>query len=179
MTNHTAPAERAGHSSISQGAERAHTLIIQVENRPGAVDRVVGVLRRRRANMQTLVLAPGERENVVRITVTVNDAEVGVAHLVEQLRKVVDVQQVVNLAEQQVVARELALIKVNGSAANFNEIIQRAQSFGAHAIDITHETVTLEVAGSEEQVEKLVSQLEAYGIREVARSGRVAIARDN
>ena len=177
MTKYSAPTERSGHSSAPSGTERAHTLIVLVEDRPGASDRVIGLLRRRRANMQTFVLGRSELPDVVRITVVVNDSEVGVDHLVEQLRKVVDVRHLEHLTEQQAVTRELALIKVSSTATNFNEIIELGHLFGAHAVDITRETVTLEVTGNEEKVEKLVSLLQDYGIREVARSGRVAIAR--
>ncbi len=178
MTNHTAHTERSGQSNAPEGTERAHTLIVSVEDRSGALDQVIGLFRRRRANMQRLALGPGELPNMVRVTVVVNDSEVGVDHLVEQLRKVVDVQHVVNVTDQQAVTRELALIKVKSTVASFNEIIELGHLFGAHAVDVALETVTLEVTGSEEKIEKFVCSLEEYGIREVARSGRVAIARD-
>jgi acetolactate synthase-1/3 small subunit len=173
----TAPTHRSGQSGVPQGAERRYTLIILVEDRPGSVDRVVGLMRRRRANMQTLVLGRGGAANLVRVTVTVNDSEVGVDHLIEQLRKVVDVRQVVHLTDEQAVARELALIKVNSSAAAFNAIIELGHLYGAYVVDVTGETVTLEVAGSEEKINKLVGALQEYGIREIARSGRVALSR--
>lgn len=177
MTNSSAPTSRSGHSDAPQGTERAYTLIVLVNDRPGAVDRVVGVLRRRRANMQTLILGRSELPNTVRITVSANDSEVGSDHLVEQLRKTVDVRQVINLAFQQAITRELALIKVNSTAERSSEIIDLGSLFGASAVDITPDTITLEVTGSGEKIEKLVSLLQEYGIREVARSGSVAMAR--
>ncbi len=98
MTTHTiTSADRSGQSNLPQGVEQAHTLIIKVEDRPGAVDRVIGLLRRRRANMQTFVLGRSEQPEIVRITVVVNDSEVALEHLVEQMRKIVDVRQVTNL----------------------------------------------------------------------------------
>jgi len=180
MTEHQQAAiDRTGHSDAVQGAERMHALIILVEDRPGAVDRVVGVLRRRRANMQTLTLGRDglADSSVVRISVFVSDSEVGIDHLVEQLRKIVDVRRVVNLPYQQSVSRELALIKVSSTAENVNEIIDLGTLFGARVLEITPETVTLEVTNSEENIEKLVGLLQGYGIRDVARSGSVAIAR--
>ncbi len=143
-----APA-RSGQSSVLQGKERSYTLVVLVNDRPGAVDRVVGLLRRRRASMQTL----------------------------EQLRKIVDVRHIVNLLSEQAVARELALVKVNSKAENYAEIIELGHLFGAHTVDVTSGTITLEVTGSEEKVEKLVNELQKYGIREVARTGPVAITR--
>jgi acetolactate synthase-1/3 small subunit len=174
MTTHTM---RAGHSNVPREAMQVHTLIILVEERPGSIDRVVGVLRRRRAQLQSLALGRTEQPDVARITAVIKDAEVSIDHVVEQLRKVVDVQQVRNLTAQQAVTREMALVKIASTPANCNEIIAGGQRCGAHAIDIADEAVTLEMAGSAEQVEQLIELLQPYGIREVARSGPVAMAR--
>jgi acetolactate synthase I/III small subunit len=168
---------RPGQSNAPQGTEHAYTLVMLVNDRPGAVDRVINMLRRRRASMQALVVGRSEFPDVVRITVNVNDSEVEFDHLLEQLRKVIDVRHIVNLSSGKAVARELALVKVNSTAETCSEIIELAHLFGAHAVDVTGETITLEVTGSEEKVEKLVSQLQTYGIREVARTGRVAMTR--
>ena len=179
-TNQTTPTYRTGHSNAPDGAECMHALIVLVEDKPGAIDRVVGVLRRRRANMQTLTLGrsgPADAADLVRLSVFVNDSEVGIDHLVAQLRKIVDVQRVVNLPHQQSVTRELALIKVNSTPEKVNEIIDLGNLFGARAVELTTETITLEVTNSEENIEKLVGSLQGYGIRDVARSGSVAIAR--
>ena len=171
--------ERAGHSNIPQDIARNYILVAQVHDRPGAVDRVVGIMRRRRANMQTLVMSQSFMPEVVRISITVNDSEVGIHHLIEQLRKVVDIQEVIYLTAEQAITRELALIKVNKDDANFNDIIACGLLFGAHTVDVTAETITLEIAGNIENVEKLIEHLQEYGIREIARSGHVAIARGN
>ncbi len=172
-----ATAERPGQSNAPQGTEHAYTLVMLVNDRPGAVDRIINLLRRRRASMQALVIGRSELPEVVRITVNVNDSEVAFGHLLEQLRKVVDIRHIVNLSSEYVVARELALVKVNSTVANCSEIIELGHLFGAHAVDVTNESITLEVTGSEEKVEKLVSQLHKYGIREVARTGCVAMTR--
>ena len=108
MTEHAAPPKRAGQANAPQDAARVHILVLFADDRHGALDRVVGLLRRRRANMQTFAIGRSELPNVVRITVVMNDSEVGVDQLVEQLRKIVDVRQVVNLSSKQAVARELA-----------------------------------------------------------------------
>jgi acetolactate synthase I/III small subunit len=170
--------ERTGQSDAPPGSERSHTLVVLASDRHGTLDRIIGVLRRRRARMQAFAIGRNELPNVVRITIVMNDSEVGVEQLVEQLRKIVDVQHVVKLSSEQTVARELALIKVNSSEAQqASEIIELGHLFGAHVVDITQQTVTLEVTGSEEKVEKLVDLLRSYGIREVARTGCVAMTR--
>ena len=177
MTNTTIG--RAGQMAAAQGTEQAHTLIVLVRDRPGSVDRVIGLLRRRRANMQTLVLGRGIQPQVVRITIGVDDSEVGVEHLVEQLRKIIDVTQVTNLAAQEAITRELALIKVNATGSQVQEVLAHGQRFGAHRVDGTDETVSLEIVDSAEKIEQLLEYLKPYGIREIARSGSVAISRGN
>lgn len=172
-------AERSGQSDAPKGSERSHMLVILANNAPGAIDRVVGVLRRRRAKPQAITIGRSELPDVVRITVVMVDSEVSVEQLVEQLRKIVNVRHIVSLSAEQAVARELALIKVNSTQALQSEIIELGHLFGAHVVDLTPETVTLEVTGSEEKVEKLVDVLQRFGVREVARTGRVAMSRGN
>jgi acetolactate synthase-1/3 small subunit len=178
MTDRTALPERAGQANAPQEGARSHILVVFANDKHGAIDRVIGLLRRRRANAQKLAIGRSEVPDVVRITIVMDDSEVGVHQLAEQLRKVVDVQHVDYLSSKQTVARELALIKVNSSATASSEIIELGDLFGAHTVDIGQETVTLEVTGSEEKVEKLVSLLQGYGIRELARTGCVAMTRD-
>src|SRR5262249_52016549 len=119
MSNAVAP--RAGQSDVEQSS--TYALVVVVADRPGSVDRVVGNLRRRRANMQTMVLGRSEQSDQIRLSVTVNDSEVGVDHLVEQIRKIADVSQVQHFALQQAIIRELALIRVSTAEGRVNEII--------------------------------------------------------
>ena len=172
------PVERTGQSDAPAGTAQSHTIVVLAYDRHGALDRIVNVLRRRRAKMQAFAIGRNELPDMVRITIVMKDSEVGVEQLVEQLRKIVDVQHVVNLSSEQIIARELALIKVNrGESQHASEIIELAHLFGAYVVDVTPQTLTLEVTGSEEKVEKLVNSLQSFGIREVARTGRVAMSR--
>jgi acetolactate synthase-1/3 small subunit len=168
---------RSGQSNAPEGAARAHTLVMLVDDRHGALDRIVGLLRRRRARPRKVAISQSETPGVARISAVIDDSEVEIEHLVEQLRKVVDVRQIIDMPSEQAVTRELALIKVNNSAAHNGAIIELGHFFGAHVVDMTPETVTLEVTGSDEKVEKLVSELQQFGVREVARSGSVAMMR--
>ena len=177
MTNYAMSVARSGQSDIPKETEQVYTLIITVLDRPGAIDRIVNALRRRRANMQTFVMGRAEAATTMRISVMVTDSEVGIDHLTEQIRKIVDVQHAIHVPVQQAVVRELALIQVNSTAANLNEIIDYGRRFGAYTVDITPDAITFEVAGSVEQVEAFIKHMHHYGVRDVARSGRVAIAR--
>src|SRR5436309_8646803 len=178
---HTQPGlsiERPGQADAPAGTDQSHTIVVLAHDRHGALDRIIGVLRRRRAKMQAFAIGRNEFPGMARITIVMNDSEVAVEQLVEQLRKIVDVQHVENLTSEQTVARELALIKVNSNESQHSaEIIELAHQFGAHVVDVTQQTLTLEVTGSEEKVEKLVDSLQSFGIREVARTGRVAMIR--
>ncbi len=178
MSDRVAHIERSGQSDAPEGAARSHTIVVLAHNRHGALDRIIGMLRRRRAKMEAFSIGRNELPDVVRITIVMNDSEVAVEQLVEQLRKIVDVEHVSNLSSDQTIARELALIKVNSSEAQHaSEIIELGHLFGAHVADVTQQTVTLEVTGSEEKVEKLVNLLQRFGIRELARTGCVAMTR--
>src|SRR5436189_2720318 len=176
-TEQLARPSRADQENAPPDGSLTHILVLFAKDSHGVLDRIVGLLRRRRSNMQTFAIGRSELPNVVRITVVMHDSEVGVEQLMEQLRKIVDVRQVVNLSSKQAVARELALIKVNSTTAHQNEIIELGHLFGAHALDVDQETVTLEVTGSADKIEKLVTLLQTYGIREVARTGCVAMTR--
>ncbi len=167
---------RPGCSDAEQGTACMHTLVVLVHDRPGSVDRVVGVLRRRRAKTLSLNLCQSETPDVVRITALVKDSEVGVDHLIEHLRKIVDVRQVSNLVEPEAVQRELFLVKVTSTASSSSALIETAQRFGACAVAIAPEAVTFEVAGNEEKLSACLDALRPYGIRELARSGSVAVA---
>ena len=169
--------QRAGQANAPDDGGQIHTIVLFINDQHGALDRIVGVLRRRRANVQHFTVGRSELPDVVRVTVVIDDSEVGVEQLVEQLRKVVYVRHIVNLSSTQAVARELALIKVNSTAAQSGEIMEVGHLFGAHPIDITPETITFEVVGSEEKIEQIMLKLEPFGIREIARTGRVAMTR--
>ena len=171
------PEERAGQSSVPVEAARTYTLVILIDEKPGAVDRVVGLLRRRRANMQSLTISHSEQTDVTRITAVAMDSDVAIGQLVEQLRKVIDVREVHNLSSGQMVERELALIKVTSDPQRANEIIELARQHGAFVADVTTTSLTLEVTGSSAQVEALINLLQPYGVREIARTGSVALPR--
>jgi acetolactate synthase-1/3 small subunit len=176
MTDVTAPTRRSGQSDVSLEEAQIHTIVISVEDRPGSVDRVVGVLRRRRANMQTLTIGQGELPNIKRLTAMVIDSEVEAEHLLEQLRKIVDVRQANIIQPRQAIVHELALVQVN-SPANVQELLAQGQDSGATVVDTSSDFVTFEVTGSAEKIEQFVARVQSYGIREIARSGAVVVSR--
>ncbi len=174
---HVTTAIRTGCSDAPQGTERLHTLVVLVTDRPGSVDRVVGVLRRRRAQLHSFNLSQSDTPEVVSITALVRDTKVGIAHLVEQVRRIVDVRQVKHVPAQEAIVREMALVSVSTVSASVDAVISAGQKFGARVVETTSESVTLEVTGTEEQIGAFVEGMRIYGIGDVARSGCVALVR--
>src|SRR5947208_1602559 len=114
MTNITyaTTVTRTGCSDAPQGTEQVHALVIHVADRPGSVDRVVGVLRRRRAQLHSFNLSQSDTPEIVRITALVKDTKVGIDNLFEQVRRVVDVRQASHAPARQAIMREMALVSV-------------------------------------------------------------------
>lgn len=166
---------RTGCSNAPQGTEQVHTLVVLVADRPGSVDRVIGVLRRRRARLQSFNLSQSETPDLVRITALVKDTEVGVEHLFEQVRKIVDVRQAKHALAEQATLREMALVNVSTISAAADAIISAGQQFGARVVETTPESVTLGVTGTEEQITACIEAMRIYGVCDVARSGCVAL----
>lgn len=176
MTDTATIASRAGYSDLPRGTERIHILTALVEDRPGAVDRVVGVLRRKRANTLSLALSPSETPDVVRITAQVKDSDVSVENLVEHLRKVFDVREVTNHTQQSAIVRELALVQVKATPDNQHEVIATASQFGASVAAIAPDSLTFELSGSEDHLTRFLSAVEPFGMLKQARSGAIALS---
>lgn len=168
---------RAGYSDAPSATEALHILIIMVEDRPGAVDRVIGTLRRKRANLQSLSLSQEDVQNRVRITALVKDTNISSDNLAEQVRRIVDVQQVTKLAADEVVSRELVLVKVDVTAETIHGILVVADQFGANVAGGSSDTITFAISGDKEKIANGIAALQAYPIREIARSGCIAMAR--
>lgn len=176
MTNSSTTISRAHHTNAAQGTEKNHTLIIFVADRPGAIDRVVGVLRRRRSQLQSLSLGPGTQPETFRVTAQVRDAEVVIDHLIEQIRKIIDVQDVTQVVPERAITREMILVQLDVTAANSQAIVKAGEPFAARVVNETNSSITLEATGSIEQIDQLLVALQGYTIREIARSGSVVIA---
>ncbi|KAK9833459.1 hypothetical protein WJX81_007169 [Elliptochloris bilobata] len=161
------------------GEFEPHTLSIEVEDRPGVLNQVTGVLARRGYNVQSLAVGHSEVEGQSRITTVIPGSPEATAKLVKQLNKLVYVLKVTDLSAAPFVKRELALIKVRCEAAQRRELSDLAAIFHGTICDVSLSTVTLEMQGKETKIGALQGLLAPYGILEVARTGRVALARDS
>jgi acetolactate synthase-1/3 small subunit len=158
-------------------AAMKHTLVALVEDKPGVLNRMASLFRRRGFNIESIAVGHSELPHLSRMTIVVNGTTAIVEQVRKQLDKVVDVVKVTDITGDDIVARELALIKVKSTASTRSEIIQMVDIFRANIVDVAPDSVTVEVTGDEDKVNSLLSLLRGFGIREVVRTGRVAMTR--
>lgn len=154
-----------------------HTLVALMEDRPGALSFVVNLFRRRNYNIESLTVGHTETPGISRMTVVVYGDDAVVEQVIKQLYKLINVTKVSDISDDAAVVRELALIKVHAASTNRSEIKQLIDIFRAQIIDVSQESMTVEITGTEDKVESLISMLRPFGIKEMARTGRVAMVR--
>ncbi len=154
-----------------------HTLIAMVENRPGVLNRVASLFRRRGFNIESIAVGHAEVAGLSRMTIVVDGSTVSVEQVRKQLDKLIDVVKVTDITEDSLVARELALVRIKATPATRSEIIQIVDIFRANIVDVAADSVVVEVSGDEDKLESLLRLLKGFGISEVARTGRIAITR--
>jgi acetolactate synthase-1/3 small subunit len=154
-----------------------HTLVALMEDKPGVLNRVSSLFRRRNYNIESLAVGHSETPGISRMTIVVEGDERVVEQVVKQLSKLINVTQVLDVSHRPAVFRELALIKVNARPGARSEIIELANVFRGRIVDVGSASMTVEITGPEDRVNSLLGLLRPYGIEELARTGRVAMAR--
>jgi len=154
-----------------------HTLVALVANKPGVLNRVASLFRRRGFNIESIAVGPSELPHLSRMTIVVNGATPIVEQVRKQLDKVIDVVRVSDITEEPIVARELAMIKVKATSTTRSEIIQIVDIFRANIIDVAIDSLTVEVTGDEDKIDSLCNLLRPFGIKELSRTGRIAMPR--
>ena len=155
------------------------TISVLVEDEAGVLTRIAGLFARRGFNIESLAVGSAEQSGVSRITMVVPGDEKVVEQLIKQLYKLISVLKVQDISQQPCVERELMLIKINASASNRAEIIQVAQIFRARVVDLAEEALTLEVVGDPGKIVAIIQMLTKFGIREIARTGKIALVRES
>jgi len=154
-----------------------HTLVALVEDRPGVLNRVASLIRRRSFNIDSIAVGRSELPGLSRMTIVVDGATTAVEQVRKQLDKLIDVVKVTDITEGRIVARELALIKVHTSSTTRSEIMQIVDIFRAKIVDVSADSMTIEATGDEEKIDSLHNLLKKFGIKEMARTGRIALPR--
>jgi acetolactate synthase I/III small subunit len=156
---------------------RRHTLVVLVEDHPGVLNRVVSLLRRRSFNIDSITVGHSEQPGVSRMTLVVDGDDAAVEQAGKQLYKLLEVLKVTDVTNLPVITHEMALIKVAAKAQHRQEILLIAQIFSARVVDASPNTLVLEMTGTGQQIDNLLTMLKGFGIRELVRTGAVAMAR--
>lgn len=156
-----------------------HTLSVLVEDEAGVLTRIAGLFARRGFNIESLAVGPAEKVGISRITMVVPGDEPSIEQLTKQLYKLINVIKVQDITTTPCVERELMLIKVNGTSSTRSEIIELAQVFRARVVDIAEDSLTIEVVGDPGKMVAIIQILSKFGLREVARTGKIALIRES
>jgi acetolactate synthase I/III small subunit len=156
-----------------------HALSVLVENHPGVLSRVAGLFSRRGFNIDSLAVGVTENKDISRMTIIVEGDDYTVEQVSKQLNKLIDIIKIKQLDKGDSVSRELALIKVTATASTRAEIMQIVEIFRANIVDVSKNTLTIEISGGTDKVAALEDMLRGFGIKEIVRTGTIAIERGN
>ena len=161
-----------------------YLLSVLVENKPGVLSRVTGLISRRGFNIESLTVAPTEDESLSRMTIIVEADEVGFEQITKQLHKLVSVYKISDLTYEEAVERELVLFKrelvlfkVQSSPERRHEVIEIANVFRAKVVDVGKNTLTIEATGTASKLDAMEDLFRSYGIKQLTRTGKIAMSR--
>jgi acetolactate synthase I/III small subunit len=160
-----------------QPAGSSHTISLLVENKPGVLHRIAGLFSRRGYNIASLTVGPTERPEYSRMTIVVRLSTKTVEQVVRQVQKLVPVVEVRKLSPQDLIERELMLVKIRTPERNHAELRALAETYEATIVDVSPDALVVEASGNSGKLEALEDRLRAFGIQEICRSGRIALER--
>jgi acetolactate synthase I/III small subunit len=156
-----------------------HTLSVLVQDEAGVLTRIAGLFARRGFNIESLAVGPSEQDKLSRITMVVNGDDYVVEQLIKQLYRLINVLKVQDITSTPCVERELMLLKVNANSGNRAEILGLSEIFRARTVDVSDDSVTLEVVGDPGKIVAIVQVLQKFGLREIARTGKISMTRES
>jgi acetolactate synthase-1/3 small subunit len=156
---------------------RLHTIVALVENRPGVLNKIASKWRQRGFNIESLTVGHSEVAGLSRMTFTVDGQAHDIEQVTKQLFKVIEVVKISDVTEQNAVARELAMIKVSTNKENRSAVIEIVDVFRAKIVDVAVDVLVVEATGTEDKIDALINMLQPHGIKELVRTGRVAMVR--
>jgi len=156
-----------------------HTLAVMVENDPGVLARVSGLFSRRGYNIYSLTVCQTENPDLSMMTIVVEGDSQVIEQVTKQLHKLVVVHKVTNLSQESVVNRELALVRVKVKSDTRLEVLQTVDIFRGRVVDMGKNNLTIELTGDEDKIDAFVRTMRSYGILELVRTGKIAIARSD
>lgn len=154
-----------------------HTLVAWMRDKPGVLNRVSGMLRRRNFNIDSLQVSHSETPGISRMTFVVDGNEHMVNQVITQMQKVVDVTRVEDITNRPIVIRELALIRVQATPETRSDIVQMVNIYRGEIVDVALDSMVVQIVGAEDRIDSLIDLLTHFGIIEMVRTGRVALVR--
>ena len=159
-------------------AGKTSVITVLVENKPGVLHLIANLFRRRNFNIESITVGPTERPDIARMTLTVNEDEKTIDQVVKQVAKQIDVLKVEELVQGGFVMRELSLIKVKvKDAKERSDIINFVDVFRGRIIDVSQDSLTVEITGTPDKIDAFLNLMKAFGILELARTGITALSR--
>lgn len=155
-----------------------HVLSVLVENKPGVLSRVTGLVSRRGFNIESLSVGPVEDPTMSRVTAVVDADDVAYEQITKQLHKLISVHKITDLTDDGAIERELVLFKVNAAPDRRSEIIEISNIFRAKIVDVGRNSLTIEATGDASKLQGLEDLFRAYGIKEIVRTGKIALSRN-
>lgn len=156
-----------------------HVLSALVANEPGVLSRITGLISRRGFNIESLAVGPTENSTVSRVTAIVHADDVAYEQITKQLHKLISVHKITDLTNDKAIERELVLFKVAAPPERRNEIIEISNIFRAKIVDVGKSSLTIEATGTDDKLKGLEDLFRAYGIKEIVRTGKIAMARSS
>ena len=158
--------------------EKTKVISVLVENKPGVLHIIANLFRRRNFNIESITVGPTQNKDVARMTITVNEDEKTLDQVIKQVEKQIDVLKIDELSQGNFVMRELSLIKVNvPSSKERSDIINCVEVFRGRIIDVSTDSLTVEITGTPDKIDAFLNLMKSYGIIELARTGITALAR--
>ncbi|MFQ6094668.1 MAG: acetolactate synthase small subunit [Candidatus Bathyarchaeia archaeon] len=160
------------------GEERTHVIAAIVEHKPGVLYRVSNMFRRRSFNIESISVGPIEPRDLARMTIAVNGDEKMVEQVIKHMAKLIDVIKVTRLDPTNTVTREMALVKVHcANTRTRSDIINYANIFRARVVDVSLESLMMEITGDSEKIDAFIDLMKPFGVKEIARTGITALSR--
>lgn len=154
-----------------------HTLVALMEDKPGVLNRVVSLFRRRNFNIESLAVGNTEASSISRMTIVVDSDKTHVEQVTKQLYRLIEILKVSDVTEDPHVARELVMLKVHAPAARRGEVSALANVFEARVVDVAADTMMIELTSSPDKIDTFVDLARPFGIKEMVRTGRIAMVR--
>lgn len=156
-----------------------HVVVAVVEDKPGVFSRIAGLFRRRGFNIKSLTVGNCELQGLSRMTIVIDGTKTITEQVIKQLYKIIEVIKVSDLSSDEKVTRELALVKIIASPSNRSEIMQIVDIFRGKIVDVSHDSVMVEITGESTKIDSFLDLVQSFGVKELARTGVTALNRGN